>query len=130
MQNGLNATDPELGHFWGPRRFQRPEQAPLGEPFWDATGRKRQSGRPNVGVTHQVSGRLSHYPPRVPSSANRPEVGPGPVFWIVLGALFTVNAVVQWLISDNVVVKMLSTVAPVCYFLAAALVWRRARTPH
>jgi hypothetical protein len=64
----------------------------------------------------------------VPSPANGSKGGPELIFWLVVGALFSVNAVVQWFISDHLAVKVLSTLTAVCYFIAAALVWRRART--
>jgi hypothetical protein len=49
------------------------------------------------------------------------------VFWLVIGTVVLLVAVLQWILSDQLVVKILSTVAAVCYYAGAVIVWRNRR---
>jgi hypothetical protein len=61
------------------------------------------------------------------SGGDRSVGGLGPVFWLVIATLLLLVAVLQWFLSDQLVVKVLSTVAALCYVAGAAAVWRKRR---
>ena len=60
-------------------------------------------------------------------NGDRSADGPAPVVWLVMGILLLLVAVLQWFLADQMVVKVLSTVAALSYFAGAAFVWRKRR---